>query len=281
MKISPRYDADPLVTLDGPPDAVAVPLVRQRRRFADVLSSLSPDQWELPSRCEGWRVQDVAAHLAGVDRFWSLMIQSGLAGTPTRFLADFDPKATPASLVDAERDATAQETLAALEAATGTLCDTIESLDHDDWLAIAESPAGHVTVSTLAHHALWDSWVHERDVLVPLGMVQVEQSDEILASLRYAAALAPMFSLQTGSDRTGTLAVDVTRPDARFVVTVDDAVHVADGEPPPEALVLTGDAVDVLESLSIRVPWRQPIPDDDAWLVDGLADVFEAPGISS
>jgi uncharacterized protein (TIGR03083 family) len=276
MKISPRYGTDPLVTLDGAPDAVAVPLVRQRRRFADALSSLSPAQWNAASRCEGWRVQDVAAHLAGVDRFWNLMIQSGLDGAPTRYLADFDPKATPASLVDAVRTAPPQETLAALLEASGTLCATVESLDHDGWQAIGESPAGHVTLTTLAYHALWDCWVHERDVLVPLGMAQDEQPDEIVASLRYAAALAPMFSLQAGSDRTGTLGVDVIQPGARFVVTVDDHVRVADGDPPPGALVLTGDAVQVLEALSVRAPWGQPIPDDDAWLVAGLAEAFEA-----
>jgi uncharacterized protein (TIGR03083 family) len=275
VKISPRYDGDPLVTLDGPPDAVAVPLLRQRRRFAGVLSSLSPEEWQASSRCDGWRVQDVAAHLAGVDRYWNLVIRSGLAGTPTRYLADFDPRATPAALVDAVRGASPQETLAAFLEACGTLCATVESLERDAWLAIGESPAGHVTMSTLAHHALWDCWVHERDVLAPLGMVQDEQPDEIVASLRYAAALAPMFSIQAGRDRTGILAVDVTRPDARFVVTVDDHVRVADGDPPPGALVLTGHAVEVLESLSVRAPWRQPIPDDDAWLVAGLADVFE------
>jgi uncharacterized protein (TIGR03083 family) len=276
MKISPRYGTDPLVSLDGPPDAVAVPLVRQRRRFIEALSSLSEEQWQAPTRCDGWRVQDVAAHVGGVDRFWNLMIQSALAGTPTRFLADFDPKVTPAALVDAERAAAPGETLAALADASGTLCAAVESLDQDGWLAIGESPAGHVTLTTLAHHALWDSWVHERDVLLALGMAQDEEPDEIVASLRYAAALAPMFSLQGGSERTGTLGVDVTRPDARFVVTVDDSVHVDDGEAPPSALVLTGDAVEVLESLSIRSPWRQPIPEADAWLVTGLAEVFEA-----
>ncbi len=175
------------------------------------------------------------------------------------------------------RTASAPDTLADLLAATSTLCDDIESLDGDDWLAIGESPAGHVTMSTLAHHALWDCWVHERDVLIPLGQVPEEHPEEIIASLRYAAALAPMFSLQAGHERAGALAVDVSAPDARFVVTVDEQVRVTDGDPPSGALVLTGDAVDVLEALSVRAPWRQPIPDDDAWLVAGLAEVFESP----
>jgi uncharacterized protein (TIGR03083 family) len=276
MKISPRYDTDPIVTLDGPPGDVARPLVRQRRRLADVLSSLAAEQWAAPSRCDGWRVQDVAAHLAGVDRFWKLMIESGLAGTRTRFLADFDPKATPASMVDAVRAASPEETLAAFVEASTALCATVEALDGDDWSAVGESPAGHVTMTALAHHALWDCWIHERDVLLPLGMAQEEEPDEIVASLRYAAALAPMFSLQSGSERRGAIAVDVTRPAARFLVVVDDQVRVTAADDPPKgALVLTGDAVEVLEALSVRAPWRQQIPDDEAWLVAGLAEVFE------
>ncbi|MCI4675036.1 maleylpyruvate isomerase family mycothiol-dependent enzyme [Candidatus Mycolicibacterium alkanivorans] len=35
----------------------------QRTGLADLLESLSPEQWEAPSLCEGWKVRDVAAHL--------------------------------------------------------------------------------------------------------------------------------------------------------------------------------------------------------------------------
>ena len=61
MQISPVYDR-PLVTFDGAPP-VGPPLIRQRLRLLDVLADLSDDQWAAPSRCEGWRVQDVAAHI--------------------------------------------------------------------------------------------------------------------------------------------------------------------------------------------------------------------------
>jgi uncharacterized protein (TIGR03083 family) len=276
MKISPRYGTQPLITLDGQPDAVAVPFVRQRRRFADVLRSLTPEQWAAQSRCEEWRVQDVVAHLASVDRFWKLMVESAIAGNPTHLLRNFDPKATPAAMVDAVRDDSPQKTLAEFVEASDALCVTIEALDGDAWCAIGESPAGHVTMSTLVHHALWDCWIHERDVMIPLGMVQDEQADEIIASLRYAAGLSPGISLQARAAKTGVVVVDVTRPDARFVVIVDDNVHVGDGDAPADALVLTGDAADVLEALSVRASWRQSIPDEHAWLVSGLADVFGA-----
>ena len=41
-------------------------------------------------------------------------------------------------------------------------------------------------------------------------------------------------------------------------------------------LVLSGDAVEVLEALSIRRPLDQAIAPDVAWMVDGLATQFDA-----
>ncbi|WP_232677577.1 maleylpyruvate isomerase family mycothiol-dependent enzyme [Nocardioides sp. R-C-SC26] len=37
-------------------------IARERRAFADVLDGLAPEDWETPSLCEGWSVQDVVAH---------------------------------------------------------------------------------------------------------------------------------------------------------------------------------------------------------------------------
>lgn len=37
---------------------------QQRRAVADMLDDLAPNEWELPSLCAGWRVRDVAAHIA-------------------------------------------------------------------------------------------------------------------------------------------------------------------------------------------------------------------------
>lgn len=37
---------------------------QQRRAIADLLTDLSPGQWETPSLCAGWRVHEVAAHVA-------------------------------------------------------------------------------------------------------------------------------------------------------------------------------------------------------------------------
>jgi uncharacterized protein (TIGR03083 family) len=35
----------------------------ERADLADFLATLSPDQWDAPSLCAGWRVRDVVAHM--------------------------------------------------------------------------------------------------------------------------------------------------------------------------------------------------------------------------
>jgi uncharacterized protein (TIGR03083 family) len=276
VKISPRYDTEPLVVLDGAPAAIGVPMLRQRRRFVSALSSLPESAWSAPSRCEGWSVQDVVAHLVVVDRFWNMSIASGLAGDPTRVLDGFDPKATPAAMVAAGRGAPASETLAAFIDASDAFCAVVEGLDDRTWTTIAESPAGHVTISALAYHALWDAWVHERDVLLPLGMTPAEEPDEIIASLRYAAALGPAFAAQSETGATGVLGIVTTDPKAHITVVVGDVVRVTDTEAPADAFVLQGDAVELLEALSVRVPLGQEIPTEHDWLLSGLSTVFES-----
>ena len=45
-------------------DAVWAAIHQQRLELADLLDDLSSDEWDHPSLCTGWRVRDVAAHLA-------------------------------------------------------------------------------------------------------------------------------------------------------------------------------------------------------------------------
>src|SRR5215469_7328708 len=46
--------------------SVVVPgMITEYGVFADLLDGLTPEQWEVQSRCDGWRVADVAAHVVG------------------------------------------------------------------------------------------------------------------------------------------------------------------------------------------------------------------------
>jgi uncharacterized protein (TIGR03083 family) len=270
MQLTPRYGADPLITLDGAPADILEPTVRQRRRLAATLASFTDEQWAHPSRCDGWSSRDVIVHLDSTNRFWTFSIASGLKGEPTQFLATFDPVASPAELVAGSVDVSTGDALDRFLASTDALLDLLASLDDADWSVLAEAPPGHVSISAVAHHALWDSWVHERDILLPLGIAV----DEVAACLRYGSALSPAFAINNGSGERGVLAIEVTEPDLAVAVEIGDRVVVRSG-PTDADLRLTGDAVEVLEALSIRRPLDQPIPAESSWMLSGLAEVFD------
>lgn len=275
-QIAPRYDSEPIVVLDGPPAGVLGPAVRQRERLLATVNSFSDDEWSHPSRCEGWTSRDVISHLDTTNGFWTASIAAGCRGEPSRFLATFDPVATPALLVDATASMSAAETLDRFAASTLALVEQLSALDADGWVATAEAPPGHIRVTDLVHHALWDSWVHERDILLPLGIEPERHDDEIAACLRYAIALSPAFALTNGETRTGSISLDVTGPTVAAAAVVDGVVTVRDGRLDGADVHLTGDAVDVLEALSIRAPLAAAVAADAAWMLNGLSTVFDA-----
>ena len=280
MQLAPRYDGPPIITFDLPA-AVRAPFLRQRDRLAAALAGLSGEQWAAPSRCEAWSALDVAIHLQGTNGFWHVSIASGLAGEPTRYLGGgFDPRATPAAMVDAGRSVALEEAVEQLRASDRALYDLVAGLDEAAWQTTAEAPPGHLPVELVVHHALWDAWVHERDILLPLGLTPAEEDDEVLACLRYAAALGPALGLGIGGDGFGSgsggdFVLEVNDPDARLVVEVGDVVRVHDGDAPDGATVVRGQAVDVLEVLSVRTPPGGDVSESAAWLAGALATIFE------
>src|SRR5688572_611863 len=112
MQLSPRYDGPIVLHVDVELGDPSVPLLRQRRRLADVLAALDERQWATPSRCDDWSVQDVVAHLVGTNGFWTASIAAARQGTPTKFLEHFDPVATPAAMVGSMRELSASDVLA-------------------------------------------------------------------------------------------------------------------------------------------------------------------------
>lgn len=280
MQLAPRYGTDQPLTMDGDPAAVGAPTLRQRRRVATLLAGLTDGQWATPSRCDGWTVRDVMVHLESTNGFWAFALSAGLQGEPSRFLTMFDPVATPAQMVAGAAEKSGPEVAASFTASVEALAGVIASLDATDggWTTLAEAPPGHVTAGAVTHHALWDSWVHERDILLPLGIAPEVEPDEVAACLRYAAALGPALARNAGSTRTGAFTVTAAGPDVEFTVRIGaDRVHVAAGADADADMHLRGNAVELLEAFSVRAPFPVEVPVPHAWMVHGLAETFDAP----
>jgi uncharacterized protein (TIGR03083 family) len=276
MKLAPRYGGPPILVIDGEPACQLAPFTRQRLRFQELLSGLTPDQWNEPSRCDGWTVRDVVAHLITVNQFWNASVGAGVAGEPTRILRGFDPAATPPAMVSTMSALSAKEVLDGFVDSNAVLLDALSGLTSDEWSMPAESPAGHVPIRLLVQHGIWDSWVHERDVALPLGLQAVVEPDEVVSCLQYAAAVSPALGIGLDRSGAGILAVDATDPSVRFVLEVNDCVVLRAGSVDADVPCLRGDAVELTEALSLRLPLPASVPVEWRHALGGIEAAFDA-----
>lgn len=77
-------------------DQIVTETQAERRRLVAVLEGLSPEQWDRPSLCAGWRVREVVAHLTMPFRTSPLRFFVGVA----RAKGDFDAFADRAARAD-------------------------------------------------------------------------------------------------------------------------------------------------------------------------------------
>ena len=242
-----------------------------------MLTGLTDDQWAAPSRCDEWSVRDVVAHLVDVNKFWHGSIVAGLAGTPTRVLASFDPAATPSMLVDWMGALSSSEVLEQFVDSSAALLEDVAGMSDEQWSVTAESPVGHVPIRLLVQHALWDCWTHERDIAIPLGIATADEPDELGSCLRYAAAASPALGMGVGRAAPAVLAVEATDPSIQFVLRVGDSVVITD-EPTDGLPCLLGHALALVEALSLRTPMPSLTPPEWSDLLEGLATAFDAVG---
>ena len=276
VQISPRYGGLPIISMSGDPHDQLVPLSRQRRRLEKVLAGLEFEDWRSASRCAGWSVQDVVAHLAGVNRFWTASVRAGVAGAPTKFLSNFDPVATPELMVAATRGQTPRSVLDQFVSTNDELLDELGELDEKGWTAVAEAPPGHLPIRLVMSHALWDAWIHERDIGLPLALVQPVHADEVGSSLRYVCALTSAIVILNRHLIVGSFGVEAHDPELCFALAIAETVDVRDDAPLPGAPILRGDAVALTEAISTRIPFLVEAPAEWAPLIEGLATVFTA-----
>ncbi len=276
MQLAPRYHGPVILSIDDDPAVQLAPVTRQRRRFEALLGELSDEQWNAPSRCDGWSTRDVISHLVTVNGFWHASVQAGLGGTPTRFLAGFDPAATPPLLVSSMSAASTTEVFERFVASNRAFLDGLAALTDDQWSMPAEAPPGHVPIRLLAQHALWDSWAHERDVAIPLGIEPAVEDDEVISCLQYAAAVSPVLGIGVGRADTGVLSLAATDPETSFVLEVGECVRLRPGAIDAGTPCLRGNAVELTEALTLRAPMPSSTPAEWRAMLGGLETAFDA-----
>ncbi len=156
---------------------VVVPgMLEEYTDFAALLRSLSTEQWQTPSRCEGWTVGDVAGHVVGQLSDVSQLRLEGL-GTPEVTGRQVEERRGRSPDALADELAASAETASALAVA----------FDDDAWSA--PGPPG--TPGTLGQglESLWfDTYLHADDIRAAIDQPTVT-GDGVLASVSHIAQI--------------------------------------------------------------------------------------------
>jgi uncharacterized protein (TIGR03083 family) len=239
-----RLEVDPATLFDA--------LERQRARLLGALEGLDGAVLSAPSRCAGWSVADVVAHLRWGTGVGLELVRRVEAGDGTRFFSGFDPVATPEEELGPLRGIDPAEHLAAIRSGTAALLSTARELSARGVEEEADTPLGWMPWPLAFNHLLWDSWLHERDVLVPIGIAPDPDPLEVRLVGSYQlvilGAMLSMFGMRTTVDlRLEGACGGAQRLRVGDEVTVDHPV-----DPPGEEGCIQGDAVAVIEAMSGR-----------------------------
>ena len=140
-----------------PRTEVTTGLLEELERFKGLVQALTPAEWATPSRCSGWTVGDVAAHVVGGMADVAALRLEGL-GTPevtARQVAERHGR-SPGEIAD-ELGATIKAT-----------ADLLGAFDDAAWAM--PSPGGFDMTLGEGVEALWhDAWLHGEDIRSALG----------------------------------------------------------------------------------------------------------------
>ena len=241
----------------------------QRRRFAAVLQGFGPGDWAAPTRCADWSAHEVVRHLCDCNA------HGAAAGPDDRTLdltAGFDPRTTPRGWLAASAGEPPEATLSRFVATTEELLAVLRTRLAQGRRFEVRLPFGPMDWTVFVLHSFWDSWLHERDMLLPRGADHPTDGDATAYAAAYgvfiAAAVASMFGdpvhqkLTLGGDGGGVFDLD-----SRGAVTLT-VTRVATAGPP---------AAQVTDALAGRAPAAAvlgDLPSSTRAALSHLADFF-------
>ena len=219
--------------------------------FGDMVRCLTPDQWRASSLCPGWTMRDVVLHVTSIEAAllgWRPGADHPFAGMGgiAEELAGFDDDALLARF-----DALAAARIAELTTMTDAEFD-----------APSVTPAGPGTYGRFMRIRVFDLWVHERDIRVPLDLPGDDDGPVAeLALDEVQSALGFIVGKKVGMPDGTSIAIDLTGPvTRRLCARVDGRATAVDRLDEP-TVTLTTDSLTFMLLACGRIDPEGPIAD--------------------
>jgi uncharacterized protein (TIGR03083 family) len=197
-------------------------MAAEGERLDRFFSKAGADEWNKPSRCEGWSVRDLLAHLASSEDY----NQACLDGTVQQFLADMGAKGA-VDLATANEigirsfdDRTPEEVLEIWRTRSNQNREAFRARDGGD----VDSSVGAYPARWQAFHLAFELATHADDVSVPVPSEEEAARNAWQARFgRFAIKeLKPDLTIEVANGGTHVKGdgVDIELPDEQFVQAV-------------------------------------------------------------
>ncbi|MEJ7800537.1 MAG: maleylpyruvate isomerase family mycothiol-dependent enzyme [Ilumatobacter sp.] len=181
----------------------------------DVFDQLTDDQWSTQSLCPDWTVRGVMVHLGAVEYM--------LLGEPPGSMPDSLPFGKVGEWMQQVASLSDREILGRYRTIIDARREELAALSDDDFDRPCMTPIGPGTYGRFMDVRVFDFWVHEQDVRVPLDMQGHETGPAAeMAIAEIEASLGYIVGRKIGLPDGKSMTIDLPGPIERtFHVSVD------------------------------------------------------------
>lgn len=131
--------------------------------LAEVCHALVTNEWQLPTECPGWTVQDQLSHIIGIESAIRGQAEPAWDG-PLGDHVKNDFAASNEKWIALRRDWPGDVVLSEFRDITEQRLAALRELTAEEWAAVGWTPKGEAPMVTGIEVRVFDSWVHEQDV---------------------------------------------------------------------------------------------------------------------
>jgi len=205
------------------PEVVGAALQLQRARLLELFRGFTAEQWQAPSRCSEWTVHEVVRHLVDAANLDGARLRGE---APTENDGRIDPRSDPQRWLKASHGQSPDDTIAAFEAAAGSEQTALQHRVATRSTDQVGGPYGPLHWALLAAHVLWDGWLHERDIVRPLGLPHESSAEEDRLAALYGLTISSTVPALFGSSLAMTVELTGSSPGVYVIEATSEGTRV-------------------------------------------------------
>jgi uncharacterized protein (TIGR03083 family) len=196
-------------------EALRVGWVESVSSTIEIGRSLSEESWLLSSPCPGWRLKDLISHLIGIEEHLLNPVDElpSFAEEKSWIKNDFGRFNEVA--VHVRRERLGSEILAEFADVVERRSTAWRQESRQPEEETFFEPVGTLTIGFLLWRRVFDSWAHNQDLRMPLGLTGDLDGKAAALVYRQASKLLPMtFAKKCGASIGDSIALSITGPGA-------------------------------------------------------------------